>query len=131
MDETRIKAIPLFHDLGRAEIKRIAHAADEVDVREGTELLHEGDFAHEFMAIEDGRADVVRHGEQVAELGPGDFLGETAALSRGTRNASVIAKTPMTLIVMSDRDLRHIADEMPAVAKCLTDTAEARAPLAE
>jgi CRP/FNR family transcriptional regulator, cyclic AMP receptor protein len=129
MDEQKIKNVPLFSDLDKAQLKRIAQISDEVDVRQGTELLHEGGFAHEFMVVEEGRADVVRQGEKVAELGPGDFLGEIAALDRGQRNATVVATTPMTLIVMTDRDLRHIASEMPAVARLLEAVAKARTPL--
>jgi CRP/FNR family cyclic AMP-dependent transcriptional regulator len=129
MDEQKIKNVPLFSDLDKAQLKRIAQISDEVDVREGTELLHEGSFAHEFMVIEKGRADVIRQGEKVAELAPGDFLGEIAALDRGQRNATVVATTPMTLIVMTDRDLRHIASEMPALSRILEAVAKARTPL--
>jgi len=129
MDEQKIKNVPLFSDLDKAQLKRIAQISDEVDVREGTELLHEGSFAHEFMVIEKGRADVIRQGEKVAELAPGDFLGEIAALDRGQRNATVVATTPMTLIVMTDRDLRHIASEMPALGRILEAVAKARTPL--
>jgi CRP-like cAMP-binding protein len=129
MDERKIKDAPLFSKLGKKELRRIAQISDEVDIRQGAELLQEGNFAHEFMIIEDGRADVVRGGEKVAELGPGDFLGEIAALDRGQRNATVVATTPMTLIVMTDQELRHIASEMPAVNECLQEAAKARTPL--
>jgi CRP/FNR family transcriptional regulator, cyclic AMP receptor protein len=131
MDEKRIKNVPLFRDLGKAERRRIAQVADEVDVREGYQLLHEGDLAHEFMVIEDGRAEVLRGGDHVADLGPGDFLGEVAALDHGQRNATVVASTPITMLVMTDRDLRRIASEMPAVDQCLRDAAKARTPMNE
>ena len=128
MDEKRVKDVPLFAGLAKAELRRIAQVADEVDVPAGTELLHQGSFAYEFMAIEEGQAEVTRNGDAIAELGPGDFLGEIAALSRGQRNASVVATTPMTLVVMTARDLRLIAQEMPAVDRCLRQAAEARTP---
>jgi CRP/FNR family transcriptional regulator, cyclic AMP receptor protein len=128
MDEKRIKNVPLFRDLGKAERRRIAQAADEVDVPEGYELLHEGDFAHEFMVIEEGRAEVRRDDERVAELGPGDFLGEIAALEHGQRNATVVAITPITMIVMTDGDLRAIARDMPAVDAVLREALQARKP---
>lgn len=117
----------MFADLRKSELRRVAQVADEVDVREGTELLHEGNFAHEFMAITDGRAEVVRDGQRIAELGPGDFMGEAAALSHGQRNASIVASTPMTLMVMTARDLRAIASEMPKIDKTLREAAQAHA----
>jgi signal-transduction protein with cAMP-binding, CBS, and nucleotidyltransferase domain len=73
MDGHKLKSLPLFSSLEKRDLEQIAHAADEVDVEEGKELLHEGSFAYEFMVIEDGTAEVVRDGGHVADLGPGDF----------------------------------------------------------
>ena len=97
---------------------------------EGEELLHQGDFAYEFMVIVDGQAQVMRDEVQVAELGPGDFLGEMAALDKGHRNATVVASASMTVAVMTARDLRHIAREMPEVDAQLRKAARERCPIA-
>ena len=63
-----------------------------------------------------------------APEGPGDFLGEIAALDHGQRNASVIAATPMTLMVTTARDLRAIARDLPGVENCLRTVAATRLP---
>lgn len=131
MDEQRLKSIALFSSLGRDELRQVAQVSDEIDVKEGKELLHEGRFAYEFMIIGDGQAEVVRGGEHVADLGPGDFLGEIAALEDGRRNASVFARSPMSLIVMTARDLRRLADAIPDLGQTLRDTAKSRHPLAQ
>jgi CRP/FNR family transcriptional regulator, cyclic AMP receptor protein len=131
MDEHRLKSVPLFAALGRRELRRVAHVADEVDVREGKELLHQGSFAYEFMVIEDGRAEVTRDGDHVADLGPGDFLGEIAALESGTRNASVTARSPMSLIVMTAHDLRQLAASIPELDQALRAAADQRHPLTQ
>jgi cAMP-dependent protein kinase regulator len=131
MDARRLEALPLFESLGKGELQRIASFTDEVDIREGEELLHQGDFAHEFMVVMDGSAEVVRDSEHVADLGRGDFLGEIAALDGGQRNATVVAKSPMRVIVMTDRDLRHIARDMPTVDTQLRDAAREHCPLTE
>ena len=130
MDEHKLGQLPLFGSLGKRELREIAALTDEVEIREGEELLHQGDFAYEFMVIVDGRADVVRDDEKVAELGPHDFLGEIAALDRGHRNASVVASASMTVVVMTARDLRHIAREMPEVETQLREAARDRCPIA-
>ena len=102
MDADKLKALPLFASLRKDDLGRLAQLTDEVDVAEGEELLREGRFAYEFMVIEDGRAEVRRaSGEHVAELGPGDFFGEIAALEVGRRNATVVARSSMTLVVMT------------------------------
>ena len=130
MDEHKLGQLPLFGSLGKRELREIAALTDEVEIREGEELLHQGDFAYEFMVIIDGRADVVRDDEKVAELGPHDFLGEIAALDRGHRNATVVASDAMSVAVMTARDLRHIAREMPEVEAQLREAARERCPIA-
>ena len=55
MDEQKLKSVPLFASLGRDALRQVAHVADEIDVGEGKELLHEGRFAYEFMVIEEGQ----------------------------------------------------------------------------
>jgi CRP-like cAMP-binding protein len=129
MDQHKLEALPLFSALDRRGLQRVGSLADEVDVGEGKTLLRQGDFAHEFMVVLEGRAEVVRDSEHVAELGPGDFLGEAAALDSGQRNATVVARSPMRLAVMTDRDLRAIARDMPDVAAQLREAARAHCPL--
>jgi len=130
MDEHKLSQLPLFSTLDKRELHEIAPLTDEVGISEGEELLHQGDFAYEFMVIIDGDADVVRDGEKIAELSPGDFLGEIAALEMGHRTATVAARTPMKVAVMTARDLRHIAREMPDVDAQLREAARERCPIA-
>jgi len=111
MDPHKLEELPLFKP------------------REGKELLHQGDFAHEFMVVLDGQAEVLRDSEHVADLSPGDFLGEAAALDRSQRNATVVARSSMTVLVMTDRDLRHIARDMPDVDQQLRAAAREHCPL--
>ena len=59
--------------------------------------------------LEDGTAEVVRDGEQVAELGPGDFLGEMGIVSKAVRNATVRTTSQAGAIVMTEQVFRSIA----------------------
>jgi CRP/FNR family cyclic AMP-dependent transcriptional regulator len=126
MDEKALKSIPLFASLSKSERRQVASSTDEVELTEGEVLVNEGDFAYEFFIIEEGTAEVLRDGKHVAELGPGDFLGEIGAIEKTQRNASVVAASPMTVVVMTARDLRHIEHEMPAVAQQIRDAISAR-----
>ena len=130
MDEHKLRSIPLFASCSASQLSDVAQHTDEVDVSEGKALLREGAFAYEFMVIESGQAEVTRDGEHVADLGPGDFLGEIAALQRGRRNATVTARSPMTLAVISAQDLRRLADSIPELGQTLRATAAERHPLA-
>ena len=116
MDAARLKRIPLFADLSRRDLDRLALWTDEVDVKAGRDLMDQGAFPHEFMVIESGSADVLVDGERVAELGEGDFFGEMALLVEQRRTATVTATSDLRVIVMHERDFRAMEDEMPEVA---------------
>jgi CRP/FNR family transcriptional regulator, cyclic AMP receptor protein len=116
VDVETLQGVGVFAGLSRKELERLSAWTDELSVREGEELVTEGRFAHEFFVIEDGAAEVRQGGERIGELGPGDFFGEIALLETERRTASVVATTPMTVIVMFGRDFKQMEREMPAVA---------------
>jgi CRP/FNR family cyclic AMP-dependent transcriptional regulator len=116
MEESKLKAVGLFAGLSRREIRRLSSVTDEVVVPAGTRLIDEGTFAHEFLLIEKGSADVHSEGKLLAQLGPGDFVGEIGVMQDARRNATVTASTELLVIVMTARDLRQIANDMPSVA---------------
>ena len=115
----KLAEIPLFASLSKREREQIARAADEVEVAEGKHLAEQGQFAYEFMAIEEGTADVLKDGEKLRELGPGDFFGEIGLLEAERRTATVVAKTPMRLIVIFGPNLRSLEREMPQLSQQL------------
>lgn len=116
MEESKLKAMGPFAGLSRTELQRLASVTDEVVVPAGTRLIKEGAFAHEFLLIRTGTAEVRVGEEYVATLGPGDFAGEIGVMRDARRNATVTATSELSAIVMTARDLRHIAAEMPSVA---------------
>ncbi|HUR83982.1 MAG TPA: cyclic nucleotide-binding domain-containing protein [Solirubrobacteraceae bacterium] len=117
MDENRLQELPLFSGLSKRERKRLAPLVEEVDVKDGRELAHEGDLAFELFVIVEGTASVRHDGEHIAGLGPGDFFGEIALLDDERRRTStVIATSPMRLAVMQGHDVRVVEREFPAVA---------------
>jgi CRP-like cAMP-binding protein len=116
MDAEHLKGISLFEMLSSDQLEEVAKQADEIDVEAGKRLVSEGRFGYEFFVIENGTAEVVRGGQHVADLGPGDFFGEMALLSDTTRNADVVTSSPMTAMVMTDAGFRSLARKMPDVA---------------
>ena len=128
MDATRLKSIALFEEVGDEELAEIAPFATEVSVEEGRELVREGDFSYEFMAIEEGEAEVTRGGEHVADLGPGDFFGEMGLLEKTLRNATVTAKTPMKLVTLTGWDMKRMERHIPEATERVRATLEERRP---
>jgi CRP/FNR family cyclic AMP-dependent transcriptional regulator len=126
MDPKHLEKIELFAKLSRNERQQVASQADEIDVEAGKRLISEGRFGYEFFVIEDGNAEVVRDGQHIADLGPGDFFGEMALLGDITRNASVVASTPMTAVVMTDRAFKSLTRNLPGVADQIRAACHAR-----
>ena len=128
MDAGQLKSIPLFADVPDEELGQIATFAQEVTVDAGRELVREGDFSYEFMAIEAGEAEVTRNGQHLADLGPGDFFGEMGLLEKTLRNATVTAKTRMHLVTLTGWDLKRMERHIPEAIERVRETLEARRP---
>ena len=128
MDSNRLRSIPLFKNVPEEELAQIAPFAEEVHVDEGKELVKEGDFSYEFMAIEEGEAEVLRGGEHVADLGPGDYFGEMGLLERETRNATVTAKSHMRLVTLTGWDMKRLEKAVPEAVDQIRRVMESRRP---
>ena len=128
MDASQLKSLPLFADVPDEELAQIAGFAQEVNVDQGRELVREGDFSYEFMAIEEGEAEVTREGKHVNDLGPGDFFGEMGLLEKTLRNATVTAKTPMKLVTLTGWDMKRMERHIPEAIERVRSTLEERRP---
>jgi CRP/FNR family cyclic AMP-dependent transcriptional regulator len=111
MDPNRLTAIPLFSNLSPEEARRLAAFATETSAAEGQILMKQGDYSTELIAVEEGTADVVKDGEVVASVGPGDLIGEMGLLRREPRNADVIATSPMRLMKLTHWEIRRMSNE--------------------
>jgi CRP-like cAMP-binding protein len=126
VDAKDLEGVALFSSLSGKEREQIARHADEVTVAEGTELAREGEFAHEFFVVEEGTAEVRRGDEVINELGPNDFFGEIGLLESDRRTASVVATSPMRVIVMFQREFRAMEHDYPDVADRIRAAIRAR-----
>jgi CRP/FNR family transcriptional regulator, cyclic AMP receptor protein len=113
MDPARLMTIPVFADLSDDERSHIAALAAEVSVPAGKELVREGDYSYDVLAIEEGTARVERNGNHLGDVGPGDVVGEMGVLERSQRNATVIATSPMLLVTLTSWDIRRLRKSAP------------------
>jgi CRP-like cAMP-binding protein len=121
----QLAKVPLFAGLSRKDLQLLARESDQVTVEAGRVLTREGESGHEFFLILDGRCSVRRGNRKIATLGPGQWFGELAVLAKGPRTATVLAEEPTTLLVLGQRELLGILDEVPAVSvKMLRTLAE-------
>ncbi len=111
-----LKKVPLFAGCSKNELRQLAKIADELDLREGTVLTREGRPGREFFVLIDGTAEVRKKTKKIADLGPGDWLGEIALITDSPRTATVTATSPVDVLVITDRRFRSVVETMPSIA---------------
>lgn len=117
-----IGGVPLFASCSKAELVRIATVADELDLPEGQTIIREGDRGREFFVIASGGVRVTRKGRKLRELGAGEWVGEIALISDVPRTATVVTTAPTRVLVVTDRDFKHVLRQAPSIAIKLLDT---------
>jgi CRP-like cAMP-binding protein len=112
MDPENLRAVPLFAQMAQEDLQRIATFAAEDSAPAGTTLVREGDFSNDMVAIESGTADVIRGGETIVTLGPGDVFGEIGVLGGETRTATIVATSPMRLVRLTSWDVKRLPQDV-------------------
>jgi CRP-like cAMP-binding protein len=107
--------VPLFAGLSKRDLQRVARIADEIDLREGKQLISEGNSGREFFVLLDGNAEVRRKGRKVNTMSPGDFFGEIALLSDRLTTATVTTTEPSRVLVITRASFKSLLRDEPAV----------------
>ena len=115
MDADALKMATLFADLSAEDRQLASEHADEATANAGEVLIEQGRWGFDFFVILEGTADVFEGDTRVASVGPGDVLGEIGVMEGTLRTATVVATTPMKLIVMDGRALRALSDTHPDI----------------
>jgi aromatic-L-amino-acid decarboxylase len=113
------RSLPLFRNLTQRELDLIAHSAYEETAKPGQPIVRQWDPSREFYVILDGTAEVRTEERHLADLGRGDYFGELAALDWGAsfgypRLASVIATSPVRLLVFPGASFNTLVRDVPA-----------------
>ena len=117
-----LKKVPLFSGLSRRDLDLVARQTDVVRAHGGKVLTRQGTLGEEFLLIVDGSARVERNGTVIARLDAGDFFGEMSLIDGKPRSASVIAESPITLLVVESRSLRSLLDGVPGLRRKISVT---------
>jgi CRP/FNR family transcriptional regulator, cyclic AMP receptor protein len=118
--DTKVQALkraPLFEGLSKKELTELARHTEDLEVPAGEVLCREGDTGQEFFVIVDGTTEVSVKGKTLGERGGGEFVGEIALLEDTKRTATVTAKTPLRVFVLTRQDFRRLVDENPSVER--------------
>lgn len=125
-----LDGLPVLAELPTADLERIAHATERVQVAAGSIVIQEGVPVEECHVIVNGEFTVTVGGHTVGTLRRGDVVGAVALVSQMTPHASVQAATDgETLRVERQSFLVALAGQGVAEIDELPDLAPARGRL--
>jgi CRP/FNR family transcriptional regulator, cyclic AMP receptor protein len=113
--------IPLFAQLSKRHLQRLARDSDELDFEPGQRIVEEGMLGEAMFVVLAGQGKVMRGGRRVGKVVPGDFFGELSVLDGGPRSATIAAETPMRVLRLFRHTLLEMLKEEPALSLKLLD----------
>jgi CRP/FNR family transcriptional regulator, cyclic AMP receptor protein len=111
-----LQRVPLFSDLDRKELERIAASMKERTFSAGDTVTAEGQSGIGFFVIESGDAKVTVHGEDRRRLGPGDYFGEVALLNESARTATITAQSDLKCYGLTSWEFRPLVETHGSIA---------------
>src|SRR5919112_3404981 len=123
---SRLRRVPLFAKLTDRDLKRLSNNLSERTFPPGHEITAEGSEGVGFFLIESGEVSVVRGGQHVRKLGPGDYFGEMALIDARPRSATVVAETEVRCQGMTAWSFRPFVEGHGEVAWPLMEALVAR-----
>jgi CRP/FNR family cyclic AMP-dependent transcriptional regulator len=121
-----LKGCRHFADLAEREMRQVCDAGQEVTVPERWSFIWEQTPGDRAYLLLDGKAAVSVGGQQIAELGPGDLVGEVALRSKRLRTAAVTALTPLTLLSFTKETFDDLYRRVPTFREAVDTTVAAR-----
>ena len=111
-----LKRVPIFSDLDRKELERIATSMKQRTFGAGDTHTSEGQTGVGFFVIEEGQAVVTVGGEERRKLGPGDYFGEVALLNESARTATITAETDLRCYGLTSWEFRPLVETHGSIA---------------
>jgi len=112
-----MKGTPIFSKLNESSLKSVLKSAVQKKSPAGTKIVEEGKGGVGFYLILEGKAEVVRKGEKLAELGAGNFFGELGVIDGAPRTADVVAMTDTSCLVITQWAMKSLIENHPGIAQ--------------
>jgi CRP/FNR family cyclic AMP-dependent transcriptional regulator len=121
-----LAACPLFGGVGQDDIGAIGERALEVDFPIDHVIARQGEIGTGLFVIVDGAVRVVRDGEELARLGPGDFFGEMSVIDGLPRVAQVVAAAPTRCLALASWEFERLVLDHPTIGLAILRGLSAR-----
>jgi serine/threonine protein kinase len=96
-----LRYLAFFKDFSDEQITEVVNASEWKDFEKGNVIVTEGEPETAFYIIAKGGVEVVKNDKVVGLMKQGDCFGEIAFLTRQPRNATIMARTEVSLMSVS------------------------------
>lgn len=120
LDIAQLQAVPIFSPLPGPSLEKIIPLLQLRPVKTGTDIISQDDVGESLYIITEGEVLVVREGGQMGEeilatLSEGECFGEMSLISGEPVSATIRAKSPTTLLVLSKQDFTPLLLDNPSL----------------
>jgi NTE family protein len=122
--EHGLDGVEIFQDLAPDERAKLAAELETISLRRGEILVRQGETADALFVVVTGRFRITLAGQQriIAEIGPGQPIGEIAFLAGGARTATVTALRDSVVLRLGREEFDALAARNPSILRTLTVT---------
>jgi CRP/FNR family cyclic AMP-dependent transcriptional regulator len=130
-DARRLSEFPAFAKFSASDLKRLVQAAHRTSTSGPWPLIREQTISDACYILLSGEAGVYVGQKQIALVGPGEVIGESALRTGKLRNATVTTTGKASVLHIARDDLARLLDEVPALREMMDETAAKHAPKAD
>ena len=122
--EQGLDGVEIFQDLEPAERAKLAAELDTLSLRRGEILVRQGEVADALYVVVTGRFAITLDGrpQMVAEVGPGQPIGEIAFVAGGTRTATATALRDSVVLRLGRAEFETLTANSPGIWRKLAVT---------
>ena len=116
----RLRTVSLFSELPTEDLERLSVGIEEVHLPAGALLFSEGDRGDRAFVVLEGQIEIVKAtvgGEVLLAVQSEGVVGEMALLEDAPRNASVRARSDVTLLAIPKARLDELLDSSPSASR--------------
>jgi voltage-gated potassium channel len=120
-----VAKVPFFHNIGASTIADVARLLRPRNFLAGAIIVRRGEPGDCMYFVAAGEVEIRLVPEPI-RLGPGEFFGEIALLTGGSRTATVVAVQRCTLLILDIVDFRQLIGRQPDLARIIHEEAQRR-----
>ncbi len=119
-----ILSLPLFNSFKMDELNILSIHMNYMEITRGDYLFTEGDKGNYMCFVVRGLLDVLKKTSEgdfrvIARLGKGNTIGEMSIIDKSPRSASVIARQPTVVIILTKKGFDILTERHPMLGVAL------------